>query len=140
MRDGSTVFEVHALVGGGGDGGTTASQRKFNAQHKIRKVDKARDLTDEQRARWHHCAASGQPLREPIVACELGYIFSKEEVMKQLLGKTLHSNLSHIRKMKDLFEVKLEQNPDYSETKCHSKHDGATPERCGLTHSCFELM
>jgi hypothetical protein len=136
VRDGATVFEVKTLLGGGGDGGTTASQRKFNVQHRVRKVDGPRDLTDEQRARWHHCAASGQPLREPIVACELGYIFSKEEVMKQLLGKTLHSNLSHIRKMKDLFPIKLEQSPEFDESKSNAKNDEGSADRCARAPLC----
>jgi len=116
VRDGSTVFELSSLVGGGGDGGTTASQRKFNVQHSWKKKDVVRDQSEEQRARFHHCAASGQPLREPIVACDLGFIYNKEEVMKQLLGKTLHSSLSHVR-LKDLFEIKLEPGPAGSEDR-----------------------
>ena len=137
IRNGSTVFELHSLVGGGGDGGTTANQRAFNEQHgKVKKVV-VRDLSDEQRARWLHCAASGLPLNEPIVACELGYIFNKEEVMKQLLTKMLHSNFSHIRKMKDLFEIKLAKSPDLDPSKSHAETTSNTQTtrfECPITH------
>ena len=128
VRDGSTVFEVHSLVGGGGDGGTTATQRKYLRHPTIKKAV-VQDEADEQRARWHHCAASGQPLREPLVACELGYVFNKEEVMKQLLTKTLHENFSHLRKLKDLFEIKMEQSPDYDETTSHANHEAGCSDR-----------
>jgi hypothetical protein len=111
VRDGSTVFELSSLAGGGGDGGTTAAQRKFNVQHSWKPKVVVRDQSEEQRARFLHCAASGQPLREPIVACDLGFIYNKEEVMKQLLAKMLPSSLSHVR-LKDLFEIKLEPGPE----------------------------
>eukprot|EP00960_Hanusia_phi_P070495 767321-Hanusia_phi.AAC.2 len=81
MLDGSTVFLQGRLLGGGCDGGTTAQQRKFLRQaHKKKKVgeltwcagldvwpqETLRDHSEEMRARWHYCAASGQ------VACLRG--------------------------------------------------------------------
>lgn len=141
VRDGSTVFEVHSLVGGGGDGGTTATQRKYLRHPSIKKAT-VMDESDKQRARWHHCAASGEPLREPLVACELGYIFNKEEVMKHLLAKTLHENFSHLRKLKDLFEIKMEHNPDYDDTTSNAKNEGgqSTPISLRPTDRCAFLL
>ena len=55
IHDGSTVFELDALAGGGGDGGTTAAQRKFMSHAATKKKETVRDLSDEQRARFHHC-------------------------------------------------------------------------------------
>uniref|UniRef100_A0A7S0F3P5 Ubiquitin-like domain-containing protein n=1 Tax=Hanusia phi TaxID=3032 RepID=A0A7S0F3P5_9CRYP len=117
MLDGSTVFLQGRLLGGGCDGGTTAQQRKFLRQAHKKKKETLRDHSEEMRARWHYCAASGQPLRAPMVTCDLGYIFIKEEVMKQLLSKTLHKDHQHIRKLKDLYNIEVKENPDWDPKK-----------------------
>lgn len=43
---------------------------------------------------------SKEPLRVPAVACELGNLYIKEEIVKYLLKSTNNSLLSHIRKLK----------------------------------------
>jgi len=44
------------------------------------------------------CSLSGMPLCEPIVCCELGYLYNKEEVLKVLLEfGALEEPFSHIR-------------------------------------------
>jgi hypothetical protein len=80
ITEGTTLIEVPSIYGGGCDGGTTAQQRKFMRQADNIKKDVVRDQTEELRAKMHACAASGKPLEDPIVACELGYIYNKEEV------------------------------------------------------------
>eukprot|EP00960_Hanusia_phi_P070496 767321-Hanusia_phi.AAC.3 len=52
-----------------------------------------------------------------MVTCDLGYIFIKEEVMKQLLSKTLHKDHQHIRKLKDLYNIEVKENPDWDPKK-----------------------
>ncbi len=43
---------------------------------------------------------SKEPLRCPIVACELGFLYNKETVLKHLLDKTIPENFSHIKSLK----------------------------------------
>ena len=43
------------------------------------------------------CAVSGEALRDPIVACELGHLYNKEAVLLALLERTLNPAFAHIR-------------------------------------------
>jgi hypothetical protein len=117
MKEGSTVTELLSLCGGGGDGGTKAIQRAYLPSVKVVKRDVKRDMEEELRAKWHNCAVSGKPLVAPMVACELGFIFIKEEILKKIITKDVPPIFSHVRKMKDLFEINLKENQDYDEAK-----------------------
>mmetsp|Transcript_67950 Transcript_67950/g.162245 ORF Transcript_67950/g.162245 Transcript_67950/m.162245 type:complete len:386 (-) Transcript_67950:140-1297(-) len=113
LKEGSTVTELLSVQGGGGDGGTKAIQRKYLQSVQLKKVDVKRDMEEELRTKWHNCAVSGKPLVAPIVACEMGFIFIKEEILKSIISKTLPGAFSHIRKMKDLFELNLTENGEF---------------------------
>lgn len=117
VKNGSTLFATCSLFGGGCDGGTTALQRKFMSQATTKLKDEARDLSDELRAKWEMCAASGAFLYEPIVCCELGYLYNKEAILKQMATKTAHANFKHVRRLKDLVTLQLTPNPDYDPSK-----------------------
>lgn len=117
IAGGSTLIEVPSIYGGGCDGGTTAQQRKFMRQADNTKKVVVRDESEEYRAKMHNCAASGKPLELPIVACELGYIFNKEDILKMIATKTVPAHLKHIRKLRDLFALELTENPNYNDKK-----------------------
>ena len=117
VKEGSTLFEVPYVFGGGCDGGTTALQRKFMSQATTKKADEIRDLSDELRAKWEMCAASGKPLYDPIVCCELGYLYNKESILQQMADKSAHANFKHVRRLKDLITLQLHPNPDYDPAK-----------------------
>ena len=54
-------------------------------------------------ARWKACNLSKEPLREPIVACELGNLYNKDEMIRFLIDRSTFGNppqLSHIRRSK----------------------------------------
>ena len=70
------------------------------------------DPSFQRAARWKHCAVSSQPLRQPIVACELGQLFNKEELMQTLLSVKDGSIerpavLKHVKKLKDVHQLNL---------------------------------
>lgn len=48
----------------------------------MKKKEEERDLTEEKRAKWMLCAASGEPLKDDVLTCELGYLFNKEAILK----------------------------------------------------------
>uniref|UniRef100_S4R564 Replication termination factor 2 n=1 Tax=Petromyzon marinus TaxID=7757 RepID=S4R564_PETMA len=109
--DGGTIPKRHELVKG----------PKKKAQN-----DKDADLA----ARWFYCALSQQPLRPPIVACELGRLYNKDAVIEFLLEKISEKvaveTSAHIRTLKDLTELRLTENTLWQGEHAHSK-GGQTP-------------
>ncbi|EGD75274.1 hypothetical protein PTSG_06927 [Salpingoeca rosetta] len=93
----------------GADGGTIPTRDELV---KVKKKDVKEDPSIKWAAKWKHCAVSSQPLREPIVACELGQLFNKEDLMKALLAikdKSMErpAELKHVKKLKDVHELNL---------------------------------
>jgi hypothetical protein len=43
-----------------------------------------------------------------ICVCKLGYIYNKEELLKKLIEKQMPKEFSHIKKLKDVKDVKSE--------------------------------
>ena len=107
----------------GGDGGVFAVNRKFFAACKNTSKDgQAESHESEERqiklskrfVKCRTCAISNEQLQEPVVVCRLGYLYSKENLIKCLLEKTLHSNFSHIKGLKHVKDAILTPNPEYS--------------------------
>lgn len=78
-----------------------------------KKAEKAeRDV--ELMAKWRHCAISGEELRQPIAACDLGRLYNKETVLLSLLDKSAMPEVAqHIRSLKDIVPLALTANPSY---------------------------
>ena len=57
--------------------------------------------------KWKKCALTGDPLREPVVSCELGQLYNKEAVLEMLLSKSKPELASHVRSLKDVVELQL---------------------------------
>jgi len=53
------------------------SHRKERAEGKVK-----------AQARWSTCALTGEALRAPVVACDLGLLYNKESVLEHMLGGT----------------------------------------------------
>ena len=60
------------------------------------------------KAKSRLCAISKDPLREPISMCRLGLLYNKEEVIKHLIEKNMPKAFRHIKKLKDIKELKAE--------------------------------
>lgn len=76
--------------------------------------------------KWTSCALSGDTLENPIVSDYIGNLCNKQSVIEYLLGRTGHfkneeakykymnqkkylkENFNHLKKIKDVFEIKLE--------------------------------
>lgn len=100
----------------GGDGGVIASNRKYmrgagTADHTAdasRKVDEK--ASPEERMRTCHLTKAPLQLKEPIVACSYGRLYSKEAAVEALLRRKqsgVDELGSHIRGLKDMYAVKF---------------------------------
>jgi len=105
----------------GCDGGTIPKRDELvRTKKKPEQVDKNAEAV----AKWKHCALSQNELRQPIVACDLGRIYNKTSVIEHLLDKTKFGELAqHIRSLKDVFELKLTDNPAFNRRSAE-KGDG----------------
>lgn len=101
----------------GGDGGVLPTGRKFIRGCGKSVEDKKEDgknVTKAQIMRTVICAQSSEPLTEPIIACEMGNLYSKEAMLLAIINKTLNPLHSHVRGMKDVITLKFTSNPAYS--------------------------
>lgn len=98
----------------GCDGGTIPTRGELvRTKKKPEQVSKEADLV----VKWQHCAISLEPLRKPMVACELGRLFNKESVIEFLLDKSNQetaSKFEYIKGLKDIKELNLTDNPAFS--------------------------
>ncbi|XP_055349078.1 replication termination factor 2-like [Paramacrobiotus metropolitanus] len=85
---------------------------------------KQADKDAEAAARWKHCQLSQQPLRQPVVACDLGRLYNKDAILQQLLAKKSRSPLAdHIKSLKDVYELKLTVSADSAEGEHGGSYD-----------------
>mmetsp|Transcript_5860 Transcript_5860/g.17583 ORF Transcript_5860/g.17583 Transcript_5860/m.17583 type:complete len:248 (+) Transcript_5860:107-850(+) len=99
----------------GGDGGSLNNSRlelvrvrkEMMGQKGKNSVEK--DVRD--RDKWTTCAISRERLSPPVVACRLGYLYNKEQLIRFLRDKQLRKRtpeFSHVRSLKDVVDCKLE--------------------------------
>lgn len=123
----------------GGDGGVIAAKREymqscgdvFGMKGGMAKTKLNRTETAELRTKV--CAISNERLREPVAACELGYLFNKDTLLSGLLERNLNSAFGHIRGLKDIVECRLTPNPAFE--KEGRAMEGPEPSRfmCPVT-------
>ncbi|KAK7388354.1 hypothetical protein VNO78_23169 [Psophocarpus tetragonolobus] len=108
----STLSLRSRLRGGGGDGGATGAESRdcYLNMYADKKPDKV-DPNEQRLSKWHNCALSNEPLREPCVIDKLGNIFNKEALVEALLGKKLPKEFGHIKGLKDMINIQLSAIP-----------------------------
>lgn len=103
----------------GCDGGTIP---KRNEIVKNKQKNQERDKNADLSAKWEFCSLSGQRLKKPIVACQLGRLYNKEAIIEHLLESkssgpsTSNLQVSHIRSLKDVRELNLKTKQDSKES------------------------
>lgn len=94
------------------------------------------------------CALTGEPLRAPVVCCELGMLYNKATLIEALLAKAsrpLDARFAHVRSLKDLTAVALHADTDASTqraqhepaTEAHGCADTKAPFQCPVTKTPF---
>jgi len=104
----------------GNDGGSIPKRHELV---KTVKAAKKADKEDALMAKWLHCSLSKEVLVEPIMADDLGQLYNKEEVIRYLLEKKSIKNFEHIKKMKDLTELRLKTAEKKAESKLGAAAD-----------------
>ncbi|MPC07541.1 replication termination factor 2-like [Portunus trituberculatus] len=115
----------------GCDGGTIPRRDELV---KTKKKPEQKDKNSERLYRWQHCAVSQAPLQPPVVACELGRMYNKEEVLTRLLDRSAEPAMAHIRGLKDVKELGLTPNP--SQVPAGPLTGDAAPEQLTAEHVC----
>lgn len=101
----------------GCDGGTIPRRDELV---RTKKKPEQKDKVADMEAKWKLCAISQEPLRAPIMGCELGRLYNKESVLEFLIDKSKFENASgfaHIRGLKDVKELKFTDNQAYEKEK-----------------------
>jgi len=102
----------------GCDGGSIPTRGELV---KTKKKPEQADKNALTTIRWNNCAISKEPLNEPIVTCDLGFLYNKEEIIKRLLDKAIDIAFSHIRSLKDVLVLNFTPNPGYENDHSHSR-------------------
>jgi hypothetical protein len=120
----------------GCDGGTIPTRGELvKTKKKPEQISKDSELM----TKWKHCALSQEPLKQPIVACQLGRLYNKESVLEFLLDKSnTEKKFAHIRGLRDVKELNLTDNPAFKpddDAKAGAGQDpcGISPYVCSVT-------
>eukprot|EP01138_Halocafeteria_seosinensis_P009457 gb/GECG01009665.1/.p1 GENE.gb/GECG01009665.1/~~gb/GECG01009665.1/.p1 ORF type:complete len:298 (+),score=54.12 gb/GECG01009665.1/:1-894(+) len=109
-------------IGGGNDGGSIAASRMYMV--KLKKMGKKIDPDELAKIKWHTCALTGEVLKPPICADDLGNLFNKQAILEYLLSSKKLPGFEHIRRLKhDITNLK----------QARSAEDGQAPFICPLS-------
>ena len=89
----------------GNDGGSIPRRSEVV---KIKQKNQKLEKVQVAKAKASYCILSKEPLKPPIVACKLGNLYNKEEVLRRLVEKTMPYSFRHIKKLKDVKEAKVQ--------------------------------
>lgn len=116
------LIKFHAM---GCDGGTIPRRDELV---RVKKKPEAKDKDSELAFKWRCCAITQETLQQPIVVCHLGKLYSKIPLIEALLDRsTLPDFCKHIKSLKDVKDLKLTNNPEF--TKDEGKKEGAIDHR-----------
>ena len=129
----------------GGDGGSTALERKYLRGSKESSTAKdSKNTVYTRMVRAQSCALSNQPLQAPICVCEMGYLYNKEALLTALLdsnssgdksGISKSKEFQHVTRMKDVKEAKFYTNPQFLHTKNQTSNVNASSSMIETTTS-----
>ena len=92
----------------GCDGGTIPRRDELV---RTKQKGEQKDKDSVRKFKWHNCSISQSKLEKPIVACELGSLYSKSSVLEVLLDKTNKpASAEHIKGLKDVKALNMTEN------------------------------
>eukprot|EP00914_Ancora_sagittata_P027343 GHVO01053472.1.p1 GENE.GHVO01053472.1~~GHVO01053472.1.p1 ORF type:complete len:152 (+),score=4.63 GHVO01053472.1:31-486(+) len=78
----------------------------YTPNTQVRSAEEAYSKVQERSLRWKNCALTTEPLRKPIVVCQLGRLYNKDRLIEAVLAKSKAEVISHIKSLKDVKEIK----------------------------------
>lgn len=97
----------------GCDGGTIPKRDELVRQKKKAEV---KDKDAANMAKWRHCALKHDTLKRPIVVDSHGRLYNKDAILEFLLDREQFKHgPSYIKKLKDVKELQLTDNPAFKE-------------------------
>jgi hypothetical protein len=81
----------------GCDGGSIPKRTEIV---KEKKKEERPDQKELIRMKSFSCALTKETLRNPVVSCELGYLFNKEAILNQIIERKLPKEYKHIKSLK----------------------------------------
>ena len=89
---------------------------------KTKKNPEKKDKDSVRIYKWQHCHLTQDQLVRPIVACELGKLYNKEAIIKNLLRRknvdsqeeyvAANASVDHVRSLKDIKELILTEKSE----------------------------
>ena len=78
---------------------------------RTKKKGEQKDKDSVRKFKWQNCVISQSRLEKPVVACELGGLYSKSSVLEVLLDKSSKpASAEHIKGLKDVKVLNLTEN------------------------------
>lgn len=87
----------------GNDGGSIPKRSEVV---KTKRRDEKASVHLTAKAKSGLCSLTKDALKKPVGFCKLGLLYNREEVLKKMLEKMMPKAFRHIRKVKDIKEVK----------------------------------
>jgi len=123
--DGGTIISRADVIRGNSwrlaNGSTSRSSRGGSVDN-LPSTEPSQGTKQElKKSSWRTCALTGQQLKEPIVACELGKLYNRDAIIEFLMkeGQFVYSQeelkkngFGHITSLKSVFEVRFTKNPE----------------------------
>ena len=121
----------------GGDGGDIPRRSdlvKNPVKHRIK------NPRNQNIGRYGHCQLSSEKLKRPVVASKLGRLYNKDVIIEYLLdrggGKEEDPRVEGINSLKDVFELKIYDNPEFGKETDQNVNDSSStyfPFMCQTT-------
>lgn len=103
----------------GCDGGSIPTRRELVREKEKPSFVEKSIQNDIMLSKWIFCRLSKEPLRSPVVSCQLGGLYNKESVLKFLINREKfqewESIIGHVKSLKDFTELNLTKNPSSNE-------------------------
>lgn len=137
IRNHDSLQVLLSVHGGGGDGGSTCNDRLWvemrgdilNANGSSFDKRQKQDRDQIAVGKASNCCISSMELEEPVMCCELGYLYNKKPLFEAMVNKTIPEKFAHVKSVKDVVEIKMSTR-DNADGPKNADGDGKVGHQC----------